>query len=52
MIDISPSDRLGDERESVYWTRSNAERWIELGRKDALKTLQPSLEKLNQLTAA
>jgi NTE family protein len=37
LIDISPSERLGDERDSIYWTRSNAERWIELGRRDTLE---------------
>ncbi len=36
VIDISPSERLGDIRASVYWRRDNAERWIDRGRKDAL----------------
>jgi predicted acylesterase/phospholipase RssA len=37
LVDISPSERLGDERDAIYWTRSNAERWIELGRRDTLE---------------
>jgi NTE family protein len=40
LLDISPSERLGDARDSMYWTRENAERWIELGRRDALAVME------------
>jgi hypothetical protein len=32
---ISPSRPLGSLRDAVFWNRTNAERWIELGIKDA-----------------
>jgi hypothetical protein len=40
VVDISPSERLGDARDSMYWTRENAERWIELGRRDTLAVME------------
>jgi NTE family protein len=40
LIEISPSERLGDARDSMYWTRENAERWIDLGRKDTLALIE------------
>jgi predicted acylesterase/phospholipase RssA len=35
IIDIDPSGRLGSATDSMYWSKSNAERWIERGRRDA-----------------
>ena len=37
IIDISASQALGRARDTVYWDRENANRWIELGRSDANK---------------
>ena len=36
LLEISPSEPLGDARDSMYWSSANVERWIDLGRKDAL----------------
>lgn len=35
VIEISPPARLGDPKDTIYWTRENAQRWIALGKKDA-----------------
>ena len=40
VIEINPSEPLGSPRDSIYWTRANAERWIRLGRRDALHAKQ------------
>jgi NTE family protein len=48
VIPINPTERLGAPRDAVYWSRSNADRWIELGRKDALE----ALSRLNAGTAS
>jgi len=32
---ISPSGRLGDTDDAVFWKRSNIDRWIEMGMRDA-----------------
>lgn len=37
VIRVAPSGRLGTGRDMLYWTRENAVRWIELGRRDALE---------------
>jgi NTE family protein len=37
VIDIDPAAALGGPKDSMYWSRANAERWIEQGRRDALK---------------
>lgn len=37
VIDISPSERLGTIRDSLYWSRESAERWTALGESDAYK---------------
>jgi predicted acylesterase/phospholipase RssA len=37
VIEIAPAERLGDIRESMYWSRANTERLIERGRADARK---------------
>jgi len=37
IVDISPAAPLGTGRETVYWTRQNAERWIAMGRSNANK---------------
>jgi predicted acylesterase/phospholipase RssA len=34
VVEISPAQRLGTARDSMYWSRKNAEYWIEAGRKD------------------
>ncbi len=35
IVDISPAAPLGTGRDTVYWSRPNAERWISMGKKDA-----------------
>ncbi|MEO8126307.1 MAG: patatin-like phospholipase family protein [Bryobacteraceae bacterium] len=37
IVDISPAAPLGTGKESVYWTRQNAERWIAMGKTHATK---------------
>jgi predicted acylesterase/phospholipase RssA len=34
LITIAPSEPLGRPADTIYWTRTNAERWIRLGEKD------------------
>lgn len=36
---ITPSGTLGDANDAVFWNRQNAERWIEMGARDALHAL-------------
>lgn len=36
---ISPSGTLGDANDAVFWDRNNAERWIEMGARDAMHAL-------------
>jgi NTE family protein len=36
---IAPSERLGDANDAVFWKRENIDRWIDLGRRDAIRTL-------------
>jgi len=36
---IEPSEQLGSLRDTVCWSHSNVERWIELGRRDAKRAL-------------
>ena len=36
---IEPSEKLGTLRDAVRWSRANIERWIELGERDANRTL-------------
>jgi NTE family protein len=38
-LEINPSGRLGTVKDSMYWSRSNADRWIDLGRRDAQDAL-------------
>jgi predicted acylesterase/phospholipase RssA len=35
VVDISPAEPLGSARESMFWSRINAEKWIEAGQRDA-----------------
>lgn len=35
VVTISPAEDLGTARDSVYWSKANTERWIDLGKKDA-----------------
>lgn len=37
VLEISPSERLGTYRDTMYWSESNVRRWLELGRSDAHK---------------
>ncbi|HWD98947.1 MAG TPA: patatin-like phospholipase family protein [Bryobacteraceae bacterium] len=37
---ISPSERLGDVSDAVFWKRENIERWIALGERDADRRLR------------
>jgi predicted acylesterase/phospholipase RssA len=36
---ISPSETLGTQDDAVFWKRSNIDRWIDLGRRDAAAAL-------------
>ena len=36
IIDIDPACSLGGPKDSMYWSRGNAKRWIQQGRQDAL----------------
>jgi NTE family protein len=40
---ISPSEPLGDANDAVFWKRENIERWVALGRRDAMRILTPQL---------
>lgn len=40
IIDISPEDRLGTAKESMYYSRERTSRWIEQGRCDALRVIE------------
>lgn len=44
LVDISPAAGLGSARDSMYWSRSNTERWIEQGRQDARQARQRVVE--------
>lgn len=48
VINIDPTRRLGTARDSMYWSRSNADRWIEAGRHDALRQKHFLVECLQQ----
>ncbi len=37
---IEPDRPLGSARDAMVWTQANAERWIEMGRRDATRALQ------------
>jgi predicted acylesterase/phospholipase RssA len=39
VLEINPSRPLGSVRDSIYWSRANTDRWIELGRQDAQSVL-------------
>ncbi len=39
LIVISPSERLGDTDDAVFWKRTNIERWVDLGMRDAARVL-------------
>jgi NTE family protein len=36
---ISPSERLGNMDDAIFWKRENIERWVELGMRDAAQAL-------------
>jgi NTE family protein len=38
IVDISPSGRLGSFRDSMYWDAGRIGKWIEQGRRDALRS--------------
>ena len=40
VISIVPSERLGSLRDSVIWSRTKVERWIELGERDGKQALR------------
>ena len=42
VIEIAPSERIGTLRQSIEWSRDRIERWIAVGRRDALGVL-PSI---------
>jgi NTE family protein len=37
---VSPSGKLGDTDDAVFWKRSNIERWVDMGMRDAAAALQ------------
>jgi len=45
VVSIVPSERLGSLRDSIVWSRTKIERWIELGERDGRQALsdQPQL---------
>jgi NTE family protein len=47
-VNISPPQPLGEPRDTIYWSRSNAERWIELGKRDASRSKHLVVECLEQ----
>jgi NTE family protein len=52
VIDFDPIDGLGSAKDSMYWSRANAERWIDAGRRDALRYKHFLVECLEQKEAA
>ena len=36
---VSPSEKLGDTDDAVYWKRANIERWVDMGQRDATRVL-------------
>jgi hypothetical protein len=40
VVSIVPSERLGSLRDSVVWSRTKIERWIELGERDGRQALR------------
>jgi predicted acylesterase/phospholipase RssA len=36
---ISPSERMGDANDAVFWKRENIDRWVELGARDTRAAL-------------
>ena len=40
VVSIIPSERLGSLRDSVVWSRTKVERWIELGERDGKQALR------------
>jgi predicted acylesterase/phospholipase RssA len=45
VTEINPSSRLGPVIDSVCWSRANADRWIEMGRRDAQRALELTEER-------
>ena len=48
LLEINPSERLGPPLDCVYWDRTKAERWIDLGRRDAERQKHFVIECLEQ----
>jgi NTE family protein len=44
IVEINPSERLGTARDTIYWSKENADRWISLGRRDANRLKQLVVE--------
>ncbi len=40
ILEIAPEGLLGNGRDTLYWSRFNAEKWIEQGRRDAQSSLE------------
>ena len=36
---VSPSERLGDANDAVFWKRENIDRWVDLGARDMREAL-------------
>ncbi|MEJ7606169.1 MAG: patatin-like phospholipase family protein [Bryobacteraceae bacterium] len=48
LVQIEPSRTLGSAKDAMYWTRANADRWIELGRADAIASKHLVVECLDR----
>ena len=46
---IEPSETLGDADAAVFWKRENIERWVDMGTRDATRTLQARLLETSEL---
>jgi predicted acylesterase/phospholipase RssA len=49
VVEICPTEPLGRARDTVYWNRANAVRWIDQGRRDARLAKQLVVECLERL---
>lgn len=52
IFDIDPIEGLGTAKDSMYWSRNNAARWIDAGRRDALASKHFLVECLERKGAA
>ncbi len=43
---VSPSGRLGDVNDAVFWKRENIDRWVEMGARDTREALAPPVTEI------